>query len=51
MRSTMQHEIACSGPLLTFAPGVWYPAYGNRARARGLTPLEDQQLGGLYSLQ
>jgi putative membrane protein len=26
---------------------VWYPLYGNRAQLFGLTPLEDQQLGGL----
>ncbi|HET7584589.1 MAG TPA: cytochrome c oxidase assembly protein [Gemmatimonadaceae bacterium] len=35
------------GALLTFAPSVWYPAYGHAAAAWGLTPLEDQQLGGL----
>ena len=34
------------GALLTFAPAVWYPAYGGTAPF-GLTPLEDQQLGGL----
>ena len=26
---------------------VWYPAYAGTTRAWGLTPLEDQQLGGL----
>jgi len=35
------------GALLTFAPRVWYPAYGTRAAAWGLTALEDQQIGGL----
>jgi putative membrane protein len=35
------------GALLTFAHSVWYPAYGTAAQAWGLTPLEDQQLGGL----
>lgn len=35
------------GALLTFASGVWYPAYGNAARAWGWTPLADQQLGGV----
>ena len=35
------------GALLTFAPHVWYPAYADRAAAWGLTPLEDQQIGGL----
>jgi putative membrane protein len=35
------------GALLTFAPSVWYPAYAPRTRAWGLSPLEDQQIGGL----
>ncbi|MDB5324912.1 MAG: hypothetical protein JWM57_481 [Phycisphaerales bacterium] len=35
------------GAMLTFARGVWYPIYGNSPAAWGLTPLEDQQLGGL----
>jgi putative membrane protein len=26
---------------------VWYPYYGSKAQAFGLTALEDQQLGGL----
>jgi putative membrane protein len=34
------------GALLTFSGQVWYPAYA-RSTAWGLTPLEDQQLGGL----
>jgi cytochrome c oxidase assembly factor CtaG len=35
------------GALLTFARSVWYPAYTGTTDAWGLTPLEDQQLGGL----
>lgn len=35
------------GALLTFAPTVWYPVDVAAASAWGLTPLEDQQLGGL----
>jgi putative membrane protein len=35
------------GALLTFAPRVWYPAYSTTTQAWGLTPLEDQQIGGL----
>ena len=35
------------GALLTFAPHLWYPAYATTAGPWGLTPLEDQQLGGL----
>jgi cytochrome c oxidase assembly factor CtaG len=35
------------GALITFARTVWYPAYEQTAPAWGLTPLEDQQLGGL----
>ena len=35
------------GALLTFAGRVWYPMYSNTTSAWGLTPLEDQQLGGL----
>lgn len=35
------------GALLTFAPHVWYPAYGFRAAPWGLAPLQDQQIGGL----
>ena len=35
------------GALLTVTTKVWYPAYGNASLAWGLTPLEDQQLGGL----
>lgn len=35
------------GALLTFAPHVWYPAYSTTTQAWGLSPVEDQQLGGL----
>ncbi len=35
------------GMLLTFATTPWYPFYAQTAPFRGLTPLEDQQLGGL----
>jgi putative membrane protein len=35
------------GVLLTVSTRIWYPAYADRATAWGLTPLEDQQLGGL----
>jgi cytochrome c oxidase assembly factor CtaG/cytochrome c2 len=35
------------GALLTFAPTPWYPAYAHTTAAWGLTPREDQQLGGL----
>jgi len=35
------------GALLTFSRSLWYPAYGDKANAWGLTNFEDQQLGGL----
>lgn len=35
------------GALLVFAPIVWYVSYLESAGHWGLTPLEDQQLGGL----
>jgi putative membrane protein len=35
------------GALITFAPHVWYPRYAATAPNWGLTPLVDQQLGGL----
>jgi putative membrane protein len=35
------------GALLTFSPTLWYPVYQRTTAAWGLTPLEDQQLGGL----
>jgi putative membrane protein len=45
--STMMHTGAL-GALFTFSESVWYPVYGDSAwHAFGLTPIEDQQLGGL----
>ncbi|MEO8628173.1 MAG: cytochrome c oxidase assembly protein [Betaproteobacteria bacterium] len=38
---------ALLGALLTFAATAWYPAYRDTAPLWGLTPLEDQQIGGL----
>ena len=40
--------VHCSalGALLTFSKVLWYPAYAGTTAAWGLTPLEDQQLGG-----
>ncbi|MFL6538490.1 MAG: cytochrome c oxidase assembly protein [Chthoniobacterales bacterium] len=35
------------GALLTFARTTWYPIYNDTTRTWGLTPVEDQQLGGL----
>jgi putative membrane protein len=35
------------GALLTLTTRVWYTAYGNLPVGWGLTPIEDQQLGGL----
>ena len=35
------------GALLTFAPVTWYPAYSQRALAWGVSPIADQQIGGL----
>ncbi|HYY58236.1 MAG TPA: cytochrome c oxidase assembly protein, partial [Pyrinomonadaceae bacterium] len=35
------------GALITFSSKVWYPAYTGTTHSWGLTPLEDQQLGGL----
>jgi putative membrane protein len=35
------------GALLTFAPSLWYPAYAATTGTWGLSPLDDQQLGGL----
>ena len=34
------------GALLTFSRTPWYPSYGDRTDAWGLTPLQDQQLAG-----
>jgi putative membrane protein len=35
------------GALITIAGSVWYPSYIGLTESWGLTPLEDQQLGGL----
>lgn len=35
------------GALLTFSASVWYPSYLGLTASWGLTPIEDQQLGGL----
>ena len=41
--------VHCSalGALLTFSTVLWYPAYQTTTHAWGLTPLQDQQLGGV----
>ena len=35
------------GAMLTFTQRIWYPAYSSTTGVYGLSPLEDQQLGGL----
>ena len=35
------------GVLLTFSRSLWYPDYRQTIHQWGITPLEDQQLGGL----
>jgi putative membrane protein len=44
--TTAAHTSAL-GALLTFSPTLWYSAYQETTAAWGLTPMEDQQLGGL----
>lgn len=44
--TTMLHTGAL-GALFAMSERIWYPAYGAAATAYGLSPLEDQQLGGL----
>ena len=44
--TTMLHTGAL-GVVLAFAERLWYPAYATTTVAWGLTPLEDQQMGGL----
>jgi cytochrome c oxidase assembly factor CtaG len=41
--------VHCSalGALLTFSTVLWYPVYAQTTTRWGLTPLEDQQLGGV----
>ena len=38
------------GALLLFAGTNWYPAYANATQSWGLTPIQDQKLGGLILL-
>jgi cytochrome c oxidase assembly factor CtaG len=46
---TFGTAVHCSalGALLTFSTVLWYPIYADRTAAWHLTPLQDQQLGGL----
>jgi cytochrome c oxidase assembly factor CtaG/cytochrome c2 len=44
--ATMLHTGAL-GVVLAFSDALWYPAYATTTIRWGLTPLEDQQLGGL----
>lgn len=44
--TTMMHTGAL-GALFTMSETIWYPLYGDRPSLFGLSPLEDQQLGGL----
>jgi putative membrane protein len=46
MFTTAMHS-GVLGAMITFALSVWYPAYERTAPAWGVTPLEDQQIGGL----
>lgn len=44
---TTMLQTGALGAILTVSSAMWYPAYAGTTRAWGLTPLEDQQLGGL----
>lgn len=44
--STAAHS-SILGALLTFGDQVWYPIYSGRTLLWGMTPLQDQQMGGL----
>src|SRR5205085_2720907 len=44
--STAMHS-SLLGALLTFTTRLWYPAYQELTATWGLTPMEDQQIGGL----
>jgi putative membrane protein len=46
MFTTALHSGAL-GALITFAGSVWYPSYAATAPVWGLSPIEDQQLGGM----
>lgn len=39
-------QCSALGALLTFSQILWYPAYASTTQRFGLTPLQDQQLGG-----
>jgi putative membrane protein len=47
---TFGTAVHCSalGALLTFSTVLWYPIYEDRTMIWHLTPLQDQQLGGLF---
>jgi putative membrane protein len=47
--TTMIHT-GILGMLLTFSTSIWYPVYSRGTQPWGLTPLEDQQLGGLIMI-
>lgn len=46
---TFGTAVHCSalGALLTFSAVIWYPAYEHTTTQFGLTPMQDQQLGGV----
>jgi putative membrane protein len=44
--TTMLHTSAL-GVILAFTNSMWYPAYAATTAVWGMTPIEDQQLGGL----
>lgn len=44
--STAVHS-SILGALMTFATQLWYPIYAERTALWNLTPMEDQQMGGL----
>jgi putative membrane protein len=46
MFTTAMHS-GLLGALLSYTKILWYPAYANTTQSWGLTPIEDQQLGGL----
>jgi putative membrane protein len=46
MFTTAMHS-GLLGALLSYTTTPWYPAYANTTQSWGLTPIEDQQLGGL----
>ena len=44
---TTMLQTGALGAILAVSPTLWYPAYGDAGRPWGLTPLDDQQLGGM----